>query len=70
MHPTISYQLAQTRMAELRDQALRDARAVGSGRPGRRRQAGAHPWAMHPATPVPGAGHAAHPAVAADAPTR
>jgi hypothetical protein len=70
MHPTISYQLAQTRMADLRDQAGRDTRAVGSGRLGVRRRAGAHPRVVRPTRAVPGTAHAAHPAVAADAPTR
>jgi hypothetical protein len=69
MHPIISYQLAHASMADLRDQAQRDTLAAATGRLGRRR-AGQHPRAMRGSAAVPGSAHAAHPAVAADAPAR
>jgi hypothetical protein len=65
---TVSYQLVQARITELRDQAQRVTPAGGTGRRGRQR--------MRPAKAEPGPAHAvhaahpAHPTVAADAPAR
>ena len=60
MHHTISYHLAQARIAALRQHAQRDALARAAGRDRRRRRPGA----------VPGIAQAAQPAAASDASAR
>jgi hypothetical protein len=66
---TISYRLAQARVADLHDQARRDTLARAAGRLDRRR-AGLRPRALRPTRAVPGTTHAVQAAVAGDAPTR
>ena len=54
MHPTISYYLAQARIAGLVRHAQRDALARLARRIGRRRQAGVRPWVLRRTRAVPG----------------
>jgi hypothetical protein len=70
MHPTISYDLAQARVADLRRQAERGTLARASRRPGRRGRAGLRPWVLRRTRAVPGPAHAVQPAVAGDVPAR
>jgi hypothetical protein len=53
MHPTISYHLAQARIADLRHHAQRDTLARAVRTPSRRHRPGRRPW-------VPGPGRARH----------
>jgi hypothetical protein len=70
MHPTISYYLAQARMAGLGRHAQREALARLTRRIGRRRQAGVRPWVLRRTRAVPGSAQAVQPAVAGDASAR
>jgi len=70
MHHTISYHLAQARIAALRQHAQRGALARAAGRPGRRRRPGLRPWALRRPGAVPGIAQAAQPAAASDASAR
>ena len=70
MHHTISYHLAQARIAALRQHAQRDTLARAAGRPSRRRRPGPSPWALRRPGAVPGIAPAAQPAAAADASAR
>jgi len=76
MHHTISYHLAQARIAALRQHAQRGALARAAGRPGRRRRPsrrrrpGPSPWALRRPGAVPGIAQAAQPAAASDASAR
>ena len=66
MHPTISYYLAQARMAGLDRHAQRDALARLARRIGRRRQASVRPRVLRRTRAVPGSAQAGQPAVAGD----
>jgi len=70
MHHTISYHLAQARIAALRQHAQRGALARAAGRPDRRRRPGPRPWALRRPGAVPGIAQAAQPAAASDASAR
>ena len=70
MHPTISYYLAQVRIAGLVRHAQRDALARLARRIGRCRQAGVRPWVLRRTRAVPGSAQAGQPAVAGDASAR
>lgn len=70
MHPTISYYLAQARIAGLVRHAQRDALARLARRIGRRRQAGVRPWVLRRTRAGPGSAQAGQPAVAGDASAR
>jgi hypothetical protein len=65
---TISYHLAQARLAELHDQAKRDTRARAVGQLGRR--PGLRLRVLRRTRAVPATTQAVHPAVAVDAPAR
>ena len=54
MHPTISYCLAQARIADLRRHAQRDTLARAARDPGRRCRPGLRPWVLRPTRAVPG----------------
>jgi hypothetical protein len=66
---TISYHLAQARVADLHDQARRDTLARAAGRLDRRRP-GLRPRVLRRTRTMPGTTHAVQPAVAGDAPAR
>jgi hypothetical protein len=66
MHYTISYHVAQARIADLRRQTQRDSLARAVRGPGRRRHPGLRPWMLRRPGAVPGTVQAAQPAVAGD----
>ena len=70
MHPTISYYLAQARIADLRRHAQRATLARAARAPGRRGRPGLRPWALRQARAVPRAAQAAQPGAAGHAPAR
>ena len=70
MHHTISYQLAQARIAGLRHRVQQNALARTARHPGRRRRSGLRPWVLGRTGAMPGAAQTAQPAVAGDAPAR
>ena len=72
MHHTISYQLAQARMADLRHRAQSNAlaRAARNPNPGRRRRSGLRSWGLRRTCAIPGTAQSVQPAVAGDAPAR
>ena len=70
MHHTISYHMAQARIADLRNHAQRDTLARAARGPGRRHRPGLRPWALRRPGPMPRAARAAQPAVAGSAAAR
>ena len=70
MYHTISYQLAQARVADLRHHAHRDTLARAARGPGRRGRPGLRPRALRRTRAVPGTARVARPAVAGDASAR
>ena len=72
MHHTISYQLAQARMADLRHRAQSNAlaRAARNPNPGRRRRSGLRPWVLGRTGAMPGTAQSVQRAVANDAAAR
>jgi len=70
MHHSISYHMAQARIARLRHHAQRDALARATRRLGRRRRPGLCPWVLRRTWAVPGTVQAAQPSAAGEAPTR
>jgi hypothetical protein len=70
MHHTISYHLAQARIADLYHHAQRDTLTRATRGPGRRGRPGLRPWALRRPRAVPRATQAAQPGAAGDAPAR
>jgi hypothetical protein len=67
MHPTISYQLAQARMADLRHQTQRATLTRAARGSGRRSRPGPRRWGLREIRAVPST---AQPAAAGDATAR
>ena len=67
MHHTISYQLAQARMADLRHRAQSNALARAARNRGRRRRSGLRPWVLGRTGAMPGTAQSVQRAVADDA---
>ena len=70
MYHTISYHMAQARIAELRQHARRDALTRAARSAGRRCRPGLHPWALRRPGAVPRATQAAQPGAAGGASAR
>ena len=70
MHHTISYRLAQARIADLRHRAQTNALARAARHPGPRRRSGLPPWVPRRTGALRGTPPAVQPAVAGDAPAR
>ena len=70
MHHSISYHMAQARLARLCHQAQRDALARATRRLGRRRRPALRLRALRRTWAVPGTAQAVQPAAAGETPTR
>jgi hypothetical protein len=70
MHHTISYQLAQARMADLRHRVQSNALARAARKRGRRRRSGLRRWVQGRTGAMPGTAQSVQRAVANDAPAR